>query len=424
MIERRSIQEQYEASKRSLHRCEREVRAIIAGLLGEMRNAHLIRAQLRESRVKPLSSIQRKARKNGWSEADAIRKATDLVGFLIVCNNLEDIERIKDLILSSPRFHLVDEEPIQDFLHSPQPSGYRALHLNVTYEVTGPQPVSVACEIQIRTLAQDMWARLAHYDLYKHAESVPPHILKSSQRLASLLAVADEIAQDIREQVSQPLAGIQGADDELSPQALAFIHRRAFGADPPDYLVRTVLSGCEEVSCFRLDAIDRVLRDDATRSAVAQAYQEAGRWALSDETWFQLSPVVAVLGLEEATRRAAQLGREQRDEIEAIYRREVVAELPETFEELTQTFGAWGPDGFPSDVYDIAEVMGALEECAICGAPIINVARLVEALLEHFGVDEDPDGEIQATLVNCGLEVGDVDNPRLCSYHGWVLSKD
>ena len=425
-MEPRPIEEQYEALRPALERCKREAQGVLRRLLGGVRNAHLVRAHLRESRVKSLSSIRRKAQRNGWVEEDAIRNTSDLVGFRIVCNNLEDLQRIKDLILESPRFQPVNDQPTQDFVHGPQDSGYRALHLNVAYEVTGPEPTPVASEIQIRTLAQDMWARLTHYDLYKHGEAVPPHILKSSKRLASLLAVADEIAQDIREQVSQPLAGVREPGDEVNAEALAFVYRRAFGSDPPDYLVRVVLGVCENSGSYRLDAIDRVLRDDAIRSRVAEAYEEATNWSLSEETWYELSPIAAVSGLEKAVQRAAQLGRLEREDIEAIATRELRAELPETLEEVMDSLRSWSPEGLPSDAipYELAQAMAVSRECAICGAPIVDVYRLVEALLDHYGVDEDPDGQIAEALANSGAEVGDVENPSLCSYHGWVMSKD
>lgn len=424
-MEPRPIREQYEALGPALVGCKREARGVLRDLLRGVLNAHLVRARLQESRIKRLSSIQRKAQKNGWAERDAIRNTPDLVGFRIVCNNLEDLKRIRDLILESSRFRSVGDQAIQDFVNSPQDSGYRALHLNVVFEVTGPKPTPVACEIQIQTLAQDMWARLAHYDIYKHGETVPPHILKSSERLASLLAVADEIAQDIREQVSQPLAGVQEPGDQVKPEALAFVYRRAFGSDPPDYLVRVVLDVCEEVGCYRLDAIDRVLRDDAMRSRVAEAYEEASSWSLSEEAWYELSPIAAIHGLEKTVQRAAELGRMERQDIEAIAMRELKVELPETLEEVMDRLRSWS-DGLPNDTvpYELANAMAVSKECAICGAPIVDVDGLVEALLDHYGVDEDPNGEIAEALMDSGAEVGDVQGTSLCSYHGWAMNKD
>ena len=428
-MQQESLAEQYRALAPALNRCKREGEVILSGLLGEIQSAHFIRAQLRESRAKTLDSIRRKARKNDWREDEAITRTTDLVGFRIVCSNREDIGRTKDLILSSSRFQPQEDQPVQDFVRQPQDSGYRALHLNVTYQVTGPHLTSVACEIQIRTLAQEMWATLTHYDIYKHQEAVPEHIQTSSRRLSSLLSTADEIGQDIREQVSVPLVGVQEERNELKPETLAFIYRRVFGQDPPDYLVRYVLNVCDEVGCFRLDAIDRVVRDTTIRSAVAVAYEHATGWDLPDETWFELCPVAAVKGADEAASEAERRGRDELEEVEAIARRDLsgdaLAELPETLVELIESSG-FDRDGLPSGVisYDLADALGALRECAICGAPIIDVDIFIENVLEHYDADEDPEGQIANTLINSGIEVGNVDNPRLCSYHGWVMSKD
>lgn len=191
-----------------LERCKEEGRAVLTTLLGPLAGSHLVRVSITEARVKSLSSISKKTERNGWQPSDAIQQATDLVGFRVVCSNTEDLYRIRDLLLGSPRFRQQDD-CVRDYVAVPQESGYRAIHLNMIYDVLGVTSISVPCEIQIRTLAQDCWARLAHYDIYKQGDELPAYILRSSRRLASLLALADDVGQDLREEVSRPLASVE-----------------------------------------------------------------------------------------------------------------------------------------------------------------------------------------------------------------------
>jgi len=411
MVTDSDVDQQYSALRPTLERCKQEVHAILVGLIGSMGAGQLIRAHLSEPRIKSLASVKAKITRQSLSGPNPLDQIDDLVGFRVVCNNLEDLPRIRDLILSSSRFKLKSE---QDYVKNPQPSGYRALHLTVVFEVTGPTVTPVTCEIQIRTLAQDMWAELAHYDLYKHDDVMPGHIVTSSQRISQLLSLADQHAQDIREQVARPLVGIPG--EQLEPGPLAFIYKRVFGSDPPDYLVRYVLNRCQEVGCFRLDAIDRALGDDEAISKLRAAYEEASGWAADDEYVFELCPELAVLGLEETIEGAAQLGREHRAEVDSIARSEVLSELPDTFAEFTQDM--------PSLDYDLADVMDALGECSICGAPIVDVDALVEGILEQYGEDEDVDNRIAMAVWDSGIETGDEGDSSLCSYHGYILSKE
>ena len=324
---------------------------------------------------------------------------------------------MRDLLTSSTRFTLLEE---QDYIEYPQPSGYRALHIVLMYEVTGAIVTQVLLEIQIRTLAQDTWARLAHYDLYKHDDDVPSHIITSSKRPSLLLSLADQHAQDIREQVSQPLVGIPGTSATLEPASLAFIFKRAFGSDPSEHLVKSVLRRCQEIDCFRLDLVDRVVGDVEARNRLEEAYREEAGWDISEEELFLLFPDLAAFGLESATATAADYGRNAKLEADSIARQGILSELPETLGEF---------EDWPVVNYSLAEELEALTECSVCGAPIVDTWSFVENLLEYYGVDEDHVDEDQRmrihSIVNeSGIEVGDMVRSRLCSYHGYVMGRE
>lgn len=412
----------YKARLPVLERCREEGLSVLTTLVAQVGQFHLARGRLTESRVKALHSVADKTRANEWEPSEALERMTDLVGFRIVCNNIEDAYRIKDAVLGSTRF-LCTESDVHDYIASPQPSGYRAIHINAKYEVMGLDKTAVRCEIQVRTLAQEAWAQLSHYDLYKQGETLPPHIAKSALRLAALLHVGDEIAQDIRKDVSRPLAGVAGSNGELRPEVLSFIYRRAFEEEPPEYLMVLAVQHCEKLQCYRLDLLDRVITDKDTRGCLRRAYEVEAGWQPSNETIFLLGIVAAVSGAQKAEDEARRLAREEAEEIEAIARRDLEVDIPSSPEDLMVAFYDGHGDLNAGELYRLADYFGALKRC-VCGAPIIDVDAFVEEVVDHYGLDVDPDGKLAAWLLNCGIETGDFDDNNLCSYHGWVMSKE
>ena len=96
------------------------------------------------------------------------------------------------------------EDYEDDYIKAPKKSGYRALSVVVGVRVAvGSTVEPVTCEVQIRTLLQDAWGELTHEDTYKPEMKVPPFIVILSKRLANALAVLDEMAQDIRNELDK-----------------------------------------------------------------------------------------------------------------------------------------------------------------------------------------------------------------------------
>lgn len=258
--------------------------------------------------VKSVVSIWAKAKRNRWGPDDALMKTDDILGLQIVCNNLEDVERAKDILLSAPELTF-EEGSKQDYFKNPKDS-YRALHFIVVYEVTFPNQdgkIPIKCEIQLRTYLSDTWARLSHWDFFKETAETPEPIKKLLNRLASLLSLADDIAQDIRELVSQPRPVPSKSDTEfVNADALAFIYQRAFQTAPPDYTVRIVAENCKELNITRSDVLDRKLNDKVFLEKLKTAYSADHGLELYDESLFELIPIAAAMGDRAAIDRARQ----------------------------------------------------------------------------------------------------------------------
>ena len=147
-----------------------------------------------ESRLKSIKSIMDKVKEKGLEiTIDNIRKnVTDIAGIRVICNYLDDIYRIEDLLLAQNDVKLLRR---RDYIKTPKPSGYQSLHLIVEVPIflsDGPFPIPV--EIQIRTIAMDFWASLEHKLKYK---------------------TDNEVAEDLRYRLKICAKAIQELDTEM-----------------------------------------------------------------------------------------------------------------------------------------------------------------------------------------------------------------
>lgn len=154
-----------------------------------------------ESRMKSPASILEKLRRKGYPiELKSLREGLlDIAGVRVVCNYLNDVELVAELLLSQDDIQLLKKK---DFISKPKPNGYRSLHLVITVPVYLAETTEhVPVEVQIRTIAMDYWAGLEHQLKYK-AENDTSEALKSRLKYnADLLAAIDLDLQDIYCQV-------------------------------------------------------------------------------------------------------------------------------------------------------------------------------------------------------------------------------
>lgn len=111
-----------------------------------------------KGRVKKISSILEKCAKKDIDYDEIEEKIDDIAGIRIICQFVEDIYKVADIIKNRTDLTIVLEK---DYIANQKESGYRSYHLITLYEVqtlTGPKKVKV--EIQIRTLAMNFWATI------------------------------------------------------------------------------------------------------------------------------------------------------------------------------------------------------------------------------------------------------------------------
>ncbi|KRG08305.1 GTP pyrophosphokinase [Staphylococcus sp. NAM3COL9] len=124
-----------------------------------------------ERRVKEMRSLIKKLNRKGLeiSTESAKENILDIAGIRVICNYIDDIYVIEELLLKQEDVKLLKRK---DYIGNPKDNGYRSLHIVVAIPVFLANSVeTVPVEIQIRTIGMDMWAGLEHKIRYKNTEN-------------------------------------------------------------------------------------------------------------------------------------------------------------------------------------------------------------------------------------------------------------
>ena len=120
-----------------------------------------------EKRLKTAESIEEKLTRLGRevSIPSARENIKDIAGLRIICNFIEDVYQVADMLTAQDDIELVT---CKDYIKNPKDNGYRSLHLGLKVPVfLIDRKVVVPVELQIRTVAMDFWASLEHQLRYK-----------------------------------------------------------------------------------------------------------------------------------------------------------------------------------------------------------------------------------------------------------------
>ena len=118
-------------------------------------------------REKSIESIQEKLSRKGLPlTMEAIESnLNDVAGVRVICSFVDDIYMLADCLLQQDDVKLIERK---DYIKNPKPNGYRSLHLIVEVPVfLQNEKRMVRAEVQLRTIAMELWANLEHRLRYK-----------------------------------------------------------------------------------------------------------------------------------------------------------------------------------------------------------------------------------------------------------------
>jgi len=412
---------EYEARRKEFQDKLEQITSLLRLRLGQLAARKGVRGRITESRVKRPAKVWENATRAGLTDVEAFTRIADLLGIRIVCNNLSDIPPIVEMIRTD--CSILNVIDVKDMVSSPLNIGYRASHVRAEFsDLFDKDKKKIPCEIQIRTLAQDTWARLSRADLY--GKDVPPSIQTLAHALSTQLSAIDEIGQLIRDELNQcPRVAKEIKDtDYITPQRLALLYKHKFGEDIYEWSLIDWVKHLEEAEAKTIGDVRGLLEDTKMRDTINKISNRIRGFALEDLEWAVYSALVASESSAIQGVRAVQSRiQAEWDEIVATARREALSEMPDTLEEFAEMLEAGSVP-----VWALKE-LGGIQSCYRCGTNILRPEQAAEAVLDYYG---NPDTELdleslfeQADGVDVP-EVESVDYSGVCQYCGHQMSKD
>lgn len=149
-------------------------------------------------RSKDLLSLLKKAIRKGYS----YEQIRDKAGVRVVVKFKEQVEIASSAIEGA--FKVIFKEDKSEALAYDQ-VGYQAVH----YEVTLPTSLlgehveyeGLICEVQVKTMCQDIWAEFCHSLAYKSDMDIPDSVRRQIYCLSALLEVADRQVSEVRREI-------------------------------------------------------------------------------------------------------------------------------------------------------------------------------------------------------------------------------
>lgn len=146
-----------------------------------------------EYRVKSFESIKKKAESHTLRIA-SIAELSDLCGLRIILLFKRDVEKINQLL--EGKFEIIEKEDKLAEL-SDDEFGYGSIHYILKFPADWVSVPSLAnfanltAEVQVRTVAQHIWAASSHILQYKEESSVPYNVRRAIYRASALLETVD-----------------------------------------------------------------------------------------------------------------------------------------------------------------------------------------------------------------------------------------
>ena len=152
-----------------------------------------------KSRVKsPMSILEKMHRKGFPISLESIKtNLNDIAGIRVICSFESDVYLIAEALLRQTDVQLIERV---DYIANPKPNGYRSLHLVIAIPIfLYDEKKIMKVEVQLRTMAMDMWASLEHKLAYKKQDSGDSQKMHDNLlECADLSARIDKLMEETR----------------------------------------------------------------------------------------------------------------------------------------------------------------------------------------------------------------------------------
>ena len=156
-----------------------------------------------KSRIKSPESIVKKLKRHGCEStiSNMTEYINDIAGIRIVCSFISDIYRMAEMIGRQNDLTVVS---VKDYIKHPKRSCYKSYHMLVTIPIfLSDRVIDTKVEIQIRTIAMDVWASLEHKIYYKFEGNAPEYISQELRECSGMISMLDAKMLSLNEAVGK-----------------------------------------------------------------------------------------------------------------------------------------------------------------------------------------------------------------------------
>lgn len=154
-----------------------------------------------KSRLKSPENIVEKILARGYPlTTESIEEhVNDVAGVRVICSFPSEIYMLADALLKQDDVKLLKRK---DYIEHPKENGYRSLHLIISTPIfLHNEKRMMKVEVQLRTLAMDLWASAEHKIRYKKDILIPEQVSAELCACAEITAELDERLEQIRRNV-------------------------------------------------------------------------------------------------------------------------------------------------------------------------------------------------------------------------------
>lgn len=150
-----------------------------------------------QTRLKSPASVMNKIRRREYplSIAGIEENIHDIAGVRVICSFPSDIYKLAKAFLAQDDVTLIAQK---DYIRNPKGNGYRSLHLIVSIPIfLHNEKKSMKVEVQMRTLAMDLWASAEHKIRYKKENSLSDDDHRALLECADVCASLDQRLEEL-----------------------------------------------------------------------------------------------------------------------------------------------------------------------------------------------------------------------------------